>query len=67
MKKTSEHIKIISDNRKARFNYFLEEFLECGIELFGTEIKSLRVNGCSIGDSYVIFRGKEAYIINMHM
>ena len=67
MKKTSEHIKIISDNRKARFNYFLEEFLECGIELFGTEIKSLRVNGCSIVDSYVIFRGKEAYIINMHI
>ena len=60
-------IKIIATNKKAHFNYFLSDFLECGIELKGTEIKSLRVNGDSIGDSYVVIRNGEAEIINMHI
>ena len=60
-------IKIIATNKKAHFNYFLSDFLECGIELKGTEIKSLRVNGASIGDSYVVIRNGEAEIINMHI
>ena len=60
-------IKIITTNKKAYFNYFLSEFTECGISLKGTEIKSLRVNGCSIGDSYIIIRNGEAEIINMHI
>ena len=60
-------IKIISENRKAHFNYFLSEFTECGISLRGTEIKSLRVKGCTIGDSYIIIRNGEAEIINMYI
>lgn len=60
-------IKIIATNRKASFNYFLSDFEECGIVLKGTEIKSLRVHSCSIGDSYVIIRNGEAEIINMHI
>ena len=60
-------IKIITTNKKAHFNYFLSEFTECGIALKGTEIKSLRVNGCSIGDAYIIIRNGEAEIINMHI
>lgn len=60
-------IKIIAENRKARFNYFLSDFLECGISLRGTEIKSLRVKGATIGDSYIIFRNMEAEIINMYI
>ena len=60
-------IKVISTNRKAHFNYFLSDFTECGIVLKGTEIKSLRVHACSIGDSYVIIRNGEAEIINMHI
>ena len=60
-------IKVISTNRKAHFNYFLSDFTECGIVLKGTEIKSLRVHSCSIGDSYVIIRNGEAEIINMHI
>lgn len=68
MQKTNgEHIKIISINRKANFNYFLSDQLECGLVLSGTEIKSLRVNGCSISDSYVVFRNEEAEVINMHI
>ena len=65
MKESS--IKIIATNKKAHFNYFLSDFLECGIELRGTEIKSLRVHGCTIGDAYVIIRNGEAEVINMHI
>lgn len=63
----SNGIKIISENRKAHFNYFLSEFTECGIVLHGTEIKSLRVKGATIGDSYVIIRNLEAEILNMYI
>lgn len=60
-------IKIIANNKKAHFNYFLSEFTECGIVLVGTEIKSLRVNGCSLVDSYIVFRNEEAEVVNMHI
>ena len=60
-------IKIIAQNKKAHFNYFLSDFTECGIELKGTEIKSLRVNGATIGDSYIVIRNGEAEIINMYI
>ncbi len=67
MKNETKHIKIIALNRKASFNYFLSDFLECGLALSGTEIKSLRVNGCSIADSYIVFKGTVPQIINMHI
>lgn len=60
-------IKVLENNSKAKFNYFLEDFLECGIELKGSEIKSLRRHGCSLRDSYIIFRNGEAFILNMHI
>ena len=60
-------IKIIAQNKKAHFNYFLSDFTECGIELKGTEIKSLRVSGCTIGDSYIVIRNAEAEILNMYI
>lgn len=60
-------IKIICENRKAHFNYFLSEFTECGIALVGTEIKALRTKGCSLNDAYVVIRGGEAEILNMHI
>ena len=59
--------KLIASNKKAHFNYFLSDFLECGIELYGTEIKSLRVNGCSVNDAYIVFKGQECFILNMHI
>lgn len=64
---SSEGIKIIAQNRKAHFNYFLSDFMEAGIELKGTEIKSLRVAGATIGDSYIVIRNNEAEIINMYI
>jgi len=63
----SAGIKIIASNKKAHFNYFLSDFIEAGIELKGTEIKSLRVTGATINDSYVVIRNLEAEIINMYI
>jgi SsrA-binding protein len=62
-----ESIKILVKNSKAHYNYFLSDFLECGIELKGTEIKSLRQNGASLNDAYIIFNNSEAFILNMHI
>ncbi len=62
-----EAIKILVKNAKAHYNYFLSDFLECGIELRGTEIKSLRHNGASLNDAYVIFTNGEAFVLNMHI
>lgn len=60
-------IKVLVNNNKAKFLYFLENFTECGIELKGSEIKSVRHNGASIRDSYVIFKDGEAFLLNMHI
>lgn len=60
-------IKVLVNNSKAKFLYFLEDFIECGIELKGSEIKSIRQNGASLRDSYVIFKDGEAFILNMHI
>lgn len=63
----NDHIKIVTTNRKAHFNYFLSDFLECGISLKGSEIKSLRNNHCSIDDSYCVIRNNECFILNMNI
>ena len=63
----SSGIKVIAQNKKAAFNYFLSDFTECGIELKGTEIKSLRNHGATIGDSYIVIRNGNAEIINMYI
>lgn len=52
-------------NRKAHFNYFIIEEIECGIELFGSEVKSIRNGNCNIKDSYGVIRNNEVYLINM--
>ncbi|MEG0994783.1 MAG: SsrA-binding protein SmpB [Bacilli bacterium] len=51
-------------NRKARFNYFIEDTIECGISLTGTEIKSIRQGNCNITDSYAVIRKEEVYLLN---
>ena len=63
----SESIKIVTDNRKASFDYFFEDRYEAGIVLTGTEIKSIRKGSCNIRDSYVVVKNGEAFIINMHI
>ena len=57
-------MKIITDNREAKHNYFLEDFTEAGIALVGCEVKSLREGKCNLKDSYVVIRGSEAYLLN---
>ena len=60
-------IKIITENRKARFDYQVVETFEAGIVLQGSEVKSLRNNQCQLKDSYVAFVGDEAYLQNAHI
>ena len=58
---------IIATNSKAFHNYFLSDFLEVGISLLGTEIKSIKKHSVSLSDSYVAIIKNEAYIYNMHI
>ena len=60
-------IKLISNNKKAYHDYFVIEKYECGIELKGTEVKSLRVSNCSIKESLCKILGRECYIIGMNI
>ncbi len=55
------------ENRKARFLYFLSDFMTAGMVLTGTEIKSLRARNASLNDSYVYVRNGEVYVANMHI
>lgn len=52
-------------NRKARHDYFIEQSYECGIELQGTEVKSIRNGSCNIKDSYGIIKSGELFLLNM--
>lgn len=54
-------------NRKARFDYFIEDEIEAGIVLTGTEIKSIRLGKVNLGDSYAIIRNEEIYLLNTHI
>ncbi|MFZ2149851.1 MAG: SsrA-binding protein SmpB [Minisyncoccia bacterium] len=58
---------IYAENRKARFNYEILEKYETGIELLGTEVKSVRGGQVSLEGAFVIIRGGEAYIINANI
>lgn len=60
-------IKIITENKKARHDYFIEDTYEAGIELFGTEVKSLRQGKANLKDSHIIIRGGEMFVIGMHI
>ncbi len=59
--------KVVSENRRARFDYFVEERLEAGIELQGTEVKALRGGEGSIAESYATVDGEEVWLINSHI
>ena len=59
--------RIIADNRKARHDYFVIETYEAGIELFGTEVKSLRAGGCNLKDSYCDIDGGEMFALGVHI
>ena len=60
-------MKIISNNRKARFNYFFTEFFEAGIVLKGSEVKSLRDGKANISEAYAFDDNGEMYLVNSHI
>jgi SsrA-binding protein len=60
-------MKIICQNRKAYHDYHIEETVEAGISLLGTEVKSLRDGRANLKDSYVLMKGGEAFLLNCHI
>jgi len=60
-------VKIVCQNRKAYHDYHIEETLEAGISLLGTEVKSLREGRANLKDSYVLMKGGEAFLFNCHI
>lgn len=59
--------RLIANNKKARFDYFIEDTYEAGISLHGTEVKSLRMGKCSVKESFIRIENGEVYIYNMHI
>jgi len=59
--------KIVAENRRAKFDYFIEDVFEAGIMLTGTEVKSLRFGEGSIAESYAEIRGNEAWLVNSNV
>ncbi len=59
--------KILATNKKASFNYFIEEKLEAGIVLLGSEVKSIRVSGCNIEDSHADLMNAELFLLNLNI
>jgi SsrA-binding protein len=63
----SKHKKIISENRKARHEYFIEDQYEAGLSLLGSEVKSLRMGRANLKDSYARIRNGEVFVYQMHI
>lgn len=59
--------KMISQNRKAHHDYFIEETIECGIVLAGTEVKSLRAGKVNLRESYAVVKDGEVFVCGMHI
>ncbi len=59
--------KLISNNKKARHDYFIEDTFEAGIELFGTEVKSIRNGKANVKEAYVDIKEGEVFVIGMHI
>lgn len=66
-KEPETNYKVIAENRRARFDYFIESDLECGIMLTGSEVKSLRTGQTNIAESYASIEGGELWLINSYI
>ena len=64
---TKDGRRIVAENRKARRNYFIEDDLEAGLVLEGSEVKSLRAGGANIAESYATGEGGELWLINSYV
>ena len=65
--KDKKPCRTIAQNKKARHDYFVDETFEAGIELFGTEVKSLRAGNVNLKDSYCSFKNGEIFALGMHI
>jgi SsrA-binding protein len=63
-KEGAPHVKIIARNRRATFDYYVEERLECGVALRGTEVKSLREHSAQLSDAYAVGQHGELMLLN---
>ena len=66
-KKADPNNKTVAENRKARYNYAVEDTLECGIMLEGSEVKSMRQGGVNIAESYAAVEDGELWLVNAHI
>ena len=62
-----ESFKLVANNKKAYHDYFIDDKLEAGIELFGTEVKSIRMGKCSVKESFIKIEKGEMFIYGMHI
>ena len=62
-----ETMKLVANNKKAYHDYFIEEKIECGIALHGTEVKSMRMGKCSIKEAFIRIENAEVYVYGMHI
>lgn len=62
-----ESVKLVANNKKAYHDYFIDEKYEAGIELFGTEVKSIRMGKCSVKEAFVKIDKGQVYVCGMHI
>ena len=67
MAESKSNIKIIAQNKKAYHDYFVDEKYEAGIELFGTEVKSIRAGKVNVKESYCDIKDGEVFVVGMHI
>ena len=65
--KSDPNYKIIAENRRARYDYAIEDDLECGVLLQGSEVKSLRVNSANVAESYAAVEDAELWLVNSYI
>ena len=63
----NDNENIIASNPKARHDYFIDDTIECGIELVGTEVKSVRLGKVNMKDSYALIKNGELFVLGMHI
>ncbi|QIE41185.1 SsrA-binding protein SmpB [Meridianimarinicoccus aquatilis] len=65
--KQNPNYKVVAENRRARYDYAIESDIECGVMLLGSEVKSLRVGGSNIADSYAAVEQGELWLVNSYI
>ena len=62
-----ESVKLVANNKKAYHDYFIDDTFEAGIELYGTEVKSIRMGKCSIKESFIKIENGQVFVYGMHV